>query len=203
VSPPKQYFWASTTGLSTLQSATLTITGPGNVTGTYATGAHNVVVTNVTAPRWVYQGFSANISVTVSDIGQFNESAWVILDYNIAAGRRIGAYPLFIQKGQNYTLTFVWNTAGVPCHTYTLAAVTTILTGSNIFIGGNITVRLVGDVNGDGIVNLKDIVAAIKAFGSTPTSPNWNPAADVNGDGVVDMKDVALIARNMGKETTY
>jgi uncharacterized repeat protein (TIGR02543 family) len=202
-SPAKEYFWVSTTGLSTLQSATISISGSGSVTATYSTGAHNVVVTNITAPAWVYQGFSANISVTVSNIGQFNESVWVILDYNTTVIGRISAYPLFLLKGQNFTLKFDWNTAGVPCHTYTLAAVATIPAGSNTFIGGNITVRLVGDVNGDGRVNLIDIAIAAKAFGSTPGSSRWNPAADVNGDGIVDMKDLALIARNIGEETTY
>jgi uncharacterized repeat protein (TIGR02543 family) len=203
-SPAKEYFWVSTTGLSTLQSATITIGGPGSVTATYSTGAHNVVVTNITAPAWVYQGFSANISVTVSNIGQFNESVWVILNYNTTTTTgRIGAYPLFLQNGQNFTLKFTWNTVAVPCHTYTLAAVATIPTGSNTFIGGNITVRLLGDVNGDGRVNLIDIAIAAKAFGSTPSSPRWNLAADINGDGIVDMKDLALIARNIGEQTTY
>jgi hypothetical protein len=41
-----QYNWASTTGLSTLQSDTLTITGSGSVTGNYATeGKHQVAFT--------------------------------------------------------------------------------------------------------------------------------------------------------------
>ncbi|MGD0160463.1 MAG: dockerin type I domain-containing protein [Candidatus Bathyarchaeia archaeon] len=204
VSPAKQYFWTSTTGLSTLQSATITIGGPGSVIGDYTTGAHNVVVTNITAPLWVYHGFSVNISVTVSDIGQFNESAWVIITYyNKTATGRISAYPVFLQKGQNFTLTFMWNTGTVSCHTYTLAAVVTIPSGSGTFIGGNITVRLVGDVNGDGRVDLRDIATVAMLFGQSPSSPNWNPAADINGDGVVDMKDLALIARNIGAFTTY
>lgn len=204
ISPANQYFWTSTTGLSTLQSATITISGPGSVTGDYTTGAHNVVVTDLTAPLWVYHGLSVNISVTVSDIGQFSESAWVILNYyNTTFDGRISAYPLFLQKGQNFTFTFMWTTATVSCHTYTLAAVATIPTGSNTFVGGNITVRLFGDVNGDGRVDTRDLAIAAKLFGSSSSSPAWNPAADINSDGVVNMKDLALIARNIGALTTY
>jgi endoglucanase len=58
-----------------------------------------------------------------------------------------------------------------------------------------------GDVNGDGRVDLKDLALVARAFGSTPTSPNWNPAADINGDGTVNMKDIALAVRNFGQQT--
>jgi Ca2+-binding EF-hand superfamily protein len=58
-----------------------------------------------------------------------------------------------------------------------------------------------GDVNGDGRVDLKDIALVARAFGSTPTSPNWNPAADINGDGIVNMQDIAIVARNFGQHT--
>jgi hypothetical protein len=93
----------------------------------------------------------------------------------------------------------VWNTTGVPCINYTLTAVATIPTGSNTLSNGTISVRLMGDVNGDGFVNMKDIALVARAFGSHPGSPNWNPACDLNGDGVVNMKDIALVARNFGQ----
>ena len=170
---------------------------------TFTVQHHNVVVTNITGPEWVYYGFSANISVTVSDIGEFSENAWVTLYYNMAADKSIDSFPVALNVGENFTFTYLWNTEGVTCHNYTLTAVATIATGSNTFTGGNITVRLVGDVNGDGFVNLKDIVIVAKLMGTTPSSPNWNPAADINGDGKVDMKDLALVVRNFGEQTTY
>jgi parallel beta-helix repeat protein len=60
-------------------------------------------------------------------------------------------------------------------------------------------IRLIGDVNGDGTVDISDVSIAAAAFGSHPGMPNWNPAADVNGDGVVDIMDIALIASNFGQ----
>jgi len=196
-----QYSWNSTTGLSTLQSASINITGPGSVTGNYVSGIHDVVVTEITtSSTWVYQGHAANVSVTVSDIGGFPENVWVTLYYNVTAGESIDAYPVYLNAGQTYTLVFTWNTAGIPYLNYTLTAVATILTGSNTLSNGTITVRLLGDVNGDGRVDLKDIALVARAFGSTPNSPNWNPAADLNGDGIVNMQDIAIVARNFGQQ---
>lgn len=54
------------------------------------------------------------------------------------------------------------------------------------------------DVNQDGVVNIGDIVITIGAFGTTPASPNWNPAADVNGDGVVNITDIVLVINAFG-----
>ena len=62
--------------------------------------------------------------------------------------------------------------------------------------GGNFTVTggyagnpdiLLGDVNGDGVVNLLDVAPFVEAV----TSGMYIPAADVNQDGAVDLLDVA------------
>jgi hypothetical protein len=58
---------------------------------------------------------------------------------------------------------------------------------------------LVGDINGDGKVDGKDIILVAKAFGSYPGHPRWNSAADLNGDGIVDALDVVIVAKNFGK----
>lgn len=58
--------------------------------------------------------------------------------------------------------------------------------------------RALEDINADGKVDLKDVILAAKAFGSTPDLPNWNPLADINGDGKVDLKDIITVARQFG-----
>lgn len=40
------------------------------------------------------------------------------------------------------------------------------------------------------------------AFGSTPASPNWNPAADLNGDGIVNGADFSLWLEQKAVEET-
>jgi len=66
------------------------------------------------------------------------------------------------------------------------------------------SVKLVGDMNGDGKIDMKDVAAVARAFGSRPGDPKWNPAADLTGpipfvpDGIVDMRDVALVGKAFG-----
>jgi hypothetical protein len=55
-----------------------------------------------------------------------------------------------------------------------------------------------GDINGDGIVNIYDVTQAAAAYGSKSGYPNWDPDADVNGDGKVDIYDLVTICGYYG-----
>lgn len=57
----------------------------------------------------------------------------------------------------------------------------------------------VGDVNGDGKVNLVDLSIVLKAMGTRPGQRYWNPAADVNGDRHVDLCDLFIVIRAISK----
>ncbi len=68
--------------------------------------------------------------------------------------------------------------------------------GTELFIsyaGGNgndvvlYTIGLIGDINGDGVVNLLDVSPFINAL----TSGAFDPEADINHDGVVNLLDVS------------
>jgi len=59
---------------------------------------------------------------------------------------------------------------------------------------------LIGDVNVDGKVDVKDIQMAAMAFGSYPGHPRWNPNVNFIKDNKIDLKDIYLIARNFGKQ---
>ncbi len=54
-------------------------------------------------------------------------------------------------------------------------------------------VILLGDINNDHVINMKDIAFCVSLFQTTPSSPNWNAAADVNKDGVVNMRDIGML----------
>jgi parallel beta-helix repeat protein len=166
---------------------------------------HDVAVTNVTANRtWVYQGFSANINVTVFNKGNFSENVAVALYCNVTANEIVGTQNITIPAGESEILTFVWDTKGIPYNqNYTLTAAARIpidnYPADNTLAGGPVTVRILGDINGDGRVDGRDITIAARAFGTRPGYPRWNPDADINGDGMVDGRDITLIARNFGK----
>jgi hypothetical protein len=61
----------------------------------------------------------------------------------------------------------------------------------------------VGDVNGDGKVNMVDLLIAFKAMGTRPGQPCWNPHADVNGDLHVDLCDLLIVMKAMATGLCY
>lgn len=63
------------------------------------------------------------------------------------------------------------------------------------------TIKLVvpGDVNGDRTVDLLDLDAFAKAYGSTSTSPAWNPNIDINNDALVDIFDLGIVSHHWGE----
>jgi len=62
-----------------------------------------------------------------------------------------------------------------------------------------LVITIIGDINGDFKVDIKDLVLVIKHFGSYPSHPKWNPNADVNSDGKVDIKDLVLVIKHFGE----
>jgi hypothetical protein len=54
-----------------------------------------------------------------------------------------------------------------------------------------------GDVNGDGVVNVDDLLAVITGWGACPTPPVPCPA-DVTGDGAVNIDDLLMVITNWG-----
>lgn len=60
---------------------------------------------------------------------------------------------------------------------------------------------LTGDINLDGKVDIKDIAAVAKAFGSILGQPGYSSAVDLNSDFKVDIKDIAIAAKNFGQGT--
>lgn len=58
--------------------------------------------------------------------------------------------------------------------------------------------RDVGDCNGDGMVDGKDLMEVLAASGTQPSVAGWNPAADCNGDGQINASDVTVVSQNMG-----
>ena len=61
-------------------------------------------------------------------------------------------------------------------------------------VGTEEVLQLVSDVNGDGIVNIQDLVSVAGQFGETGKN-----SADVNGDGVVNIQDLVLVAGAFGE----
>jgi hypothetical protein len=111
-----------------------------------------------------------------------------------------------LSPNETLALRFVWDSSGVmPGHWYNITAVASTVPGE-VNVTSNVKsstmlvkVRLLGDVNDDGTVDINDAIDGVNAFGSSPGYPNWNLAADVNNDGVVNILDLIVLASNFGK----
>jgi hypothetical protein len=122
----------------------------------------------------------------------------VTLYYNITANKKIGTQVIDLLSGETQTVIFVWNTVGVEyCHNYTITAVASIAypdadPTDNTLADGKVKVRILGDVNGDGIVDVVDISIQVDAFLAELGHPRWNPDADLDHDRIIDLADVSI-----------
>jgi hypothetical protein len=175
------------------------------------TAKRDVAITDVTPDvPWAYQGWLVKINVTAANLGEVEE------DFNVTAyvnDTVLGTVSLDLLGGEAVTLTFVWDTKLFAyCNNYSMSAQASIVpyeynTTNNIYVDGYVKIRMVGDMNGDGKIDAKDVAAASLAYGSygpnylypgSPPHPRWNPAADINRDNKIDVKDIALISKNFG-----
>jgi len=62
-----------------------------------------------------------------------------------------------------------------------------------------VTMFLPGDVNGDGTVNIDDLIIFSRCFGSKKGDQNYDARCDFNNDGTVDGIDLILLAYNWGE----
>jgi len=173
------------------------------------TKIRDIGVNSISLSRdWVFPGMIINITVSVKNFGEFNESFTLKIYRNetLILTKQVSE----LQAKTQLTITFLWNTTGLmPCNSFVIKAETSLIQyeyniTNNMLIDGTVKIRVLGDVNGDGKTEAKDIALVAKAFGSYPGHPRWNPDADVTSvkylvpDGYVDVRDLALICKNFG-----
>lgn len=72
----------------------------------------------------------------------------------------------------------------------------TVYSFQSLWVTQTLNVLVQGDVNGDNIVNIFDLVSAAVAFGKSTGQPGFNPDADLNGDGTINILDLVIIGVN-------
>lgn len=58
---------------------------------------------------------------------------------------------------------------------------------------------VVGDVNGDYRVDMRDLAHVASRFGSVRGDENWASSCDINGDDVIDIYDLSAIGKHYGE----
>jgi thermitase len=170
-------------------------------------GRHDVAVTNITAStERVYSGQDSTANVTVMNLGDTMENVTVLVYFNTTANEIIGQGLIqSLPQNESRTITITLDTRNVTaCHKYTIIAVALISSADynssdNTLAGQTLEVGLLGDMNSDGHVDIRDISVMARAFGTTVGDSDWNPLADLNLDNKINIIDVALVAKNFGK----
>lgn len=177
--------------------------------------AHDVAVSSVATSKdgclpkpVVFQGFTTRVNVTISNRGIYTENATFTLYANstVIGTRTVND----LAPGMQTTSTFVWNTSGFNKGNYIISAYALPVPDETNTINNNsvdpwvIAVVMVGDINADGQVDVKDVYAVAKAYGTSIIGPNppgytYNPNCDVNDDGKIDIKDLYVVCKNYGK----
>ena len=164
---------------------------------------HDIAIVNIAASKTIVgKGYSMANDVTVINLGSSDEAFNVTLYANQTI---IGTLTnVTIPCGCRTTITLSWNTTGFVKGNYTIWAYAWPVIGEidkadNTFTDGWVIVTISGDVNGDRIVDISDLVITV---GTIPSSPiinpeNWNPNADINGDGVCDVSDLVICVGNV------
>lgn len=157
----------------------------------------------------IYEGMPLKLNVTVQNKENRPQNATLEIYYNRTVDEEIewiklGEYNFTIEANETRVLSFTLNVMGMePCHNYNITAtVKATYFDKNITDNVNecyIRINIMGDVNSDDKVDMKDVAVLAKAFGSFPGHKRWCSIADINGDNKIDIFDIALACRNFGK----
>jgi hypothetical protein len=172
----------------------------GNLTITV--GVHDGAIIDVDSKTIVGKGYPVIINATVQNQGNYTEI--FTLTYHINASE-IETKNITLASGEQGFIIFTWDTIGCQeYHNYTISVYLYSLldeiditdnTGQNV----TVLVTMIGDVDGDQKVDIKDIALVAIRFGSERGDSKYMPNYDLNGDGKIDIKDISTAAFRFGK----
>lgn len=105
-----------------------------------------------------------------------------------------------LNAGETTILTYTTTSDDLGKDTFALSALAVAPgdknPGNNYYAHGSICISIVGDVNCDGIVDIRDLAVVARYQGLSATvSPPWIPEVDQNMDGIIDIFDLAYYSQ--------
>ena len=160
------------------------------------------IVDLAVSPPVIMQGLDVNVSCDVINYGAEPAVFNATFDAN---GTVVFSFTDVHLESRGMTvLGFVWNTSGADVGSYTVIVRVSALENESDLNDNTRSVwmlvsSLVGDINGDGKVDMKDIGYTARRFMCIPGDPLWDPVADLNNDDKINMTDIGTVARHFGE----
>jgi hypothetical protein len=181
-----------------------------SVDGTVQVGVHAVAVTSIVTSKAgclpmpvVGRGYPLTVNVTVQNEGTFSET----LDISLYANTNLAATSMVtnLSPGIRITLVLSLNTTGFAYGNYNITAKVALANGetntvSNVLAGGTIKVSIPGDVDGNQVVNILDVVRITSIYGLKQGNPKFSPNSDIDGDGKITILDVVACTSHYGQK---
>ncbi len=171
-------------------------------------------ITLDTSKTVIGQGFGVTVNVTAKNMGALESKNYTFLITVYANTTPVGSRNITTHEWQANSTTITWNTTGFKGN-YRISAYPSLPEGAfGMTMGltdGWMTVSIVGDISGptpsvpDGKVDIRDIAAIGKCYGTYYWDPGYNINYDLTGfqygvpDRKIDIKDLALVAKNYGQ----
>jgi hypothetical protein len=175
---------------------------------------HDVAVIGLRRSKTIVgKGYSCKQNVTVTNQGYNTETftlnlwaagAWPTL-YVVQTAQIANLLP-----GETRTVTMIWNTGTTDYENYTMGATANPLEGetdtqNNVYNDHWILVTIPGDIDGNHVVNILDVVKLTTRY-MKPVPCIWPPIApqedvncDINGDGVINILDIVICTSHYGQ----
>jgi len=159
---------------------------------------HDVALVSVTRNKNVTrQGYRVNITMTVENQGDYTEKFNVIVYANTTI---IQTITITLASESSIPIIFTWNTTGVAKGSYNITVNATAVPGENDTADNTrvfwwIVVTILGDVNGDEVVNILDIKLVKLAYSGYKPPDLIIPVlnADLDDNGKINILDLKLV----------
>ncbi len=147
-------------------------------------------------------GYSHPINVTFMNYGVYTETLNVTIYANATL---VAQQTVVLASGNSTGIGCMWNTTGFAKGNYTLSAHVVpdageTYTADNTLMLGPIAITIPGDVDGNFIVNIFDVVKITSCYGKTQIDPIYYPNADIDGNGVINIFDVVICTGHYGQK---
>jgi parallel beta-helix repeat protein len=169
---------------------------------------HDVAVTRMIQSKTILcEGFTMRFNVTLANHGDFEEVFNVTVYANTAI---IATFTNVTLASKNSTnLNISWNATGFARGNFTIWAYALPVPGEthttdNDCTSGIVAVVMIGDIDADGKVDIKDVYKVALTYGTSLEGPNppgrtYEPNCDINGDDKIDVKDYYIVCKHYGE----